>query len=199
MGNNGEVVFEKKLTSTAVEAAEQLVADMNVAVVAYDGDDLYTTDLGRIEPVELHEKWGEPASKEISSLVGHAPGMHKLLIMDNDAEKLKQTVRPVLEELAKQHDCVVTQAIPTMLELLPFGCSKAKGVEELCKHLGIDPTSQLLAIGDAENDVEMLEMAAVGVAVGNAGDAAKEASDILVPLTASEGGMGMALKDILEV
>ena len=146
MGNNGEVVFEKKLTPTALEAAEQLVADMDVAVVAYDGDSLYTTDLSRIEPVELHEKWGEPASTEIPTLLGHAPGMHKLLIMDNDAEKLKQTVRPVLEELAKEHDCVVTQAIPTMLELLPFGCSKANGVEKLCEHLGIDPASQLLAI-----------------------------------------------------
>ena len=42
-------------------------------------------------------------------------------------------------------------------------------------------------------------MAAMGVAVGNAGDAAKDASDVVVPLTASEGGMGMALKDVLGV
>ncbi len=146
MGADGQVVFEKKLNPTAVEAAEELVANMNVAVVAYDGDDLYTTDLSRIEPVELHEKWGEPASKEIPSLVGHAPGCHKLLIMDNDAEKLKTKVRPVLEELAKKHDCVVTMAIPTMLELLPSGCSKANGVEKLCEHLGIDPASQLLTL-----------------------------------------------------
>ena len=45
----------------------------------------------------------------------------------------------------------------------------------------------------------MLEVAAIGVAVGNAGSAAKDASDIIVPLTANEGGMGMALKDILGV
>ena len=129
-----------------MEAAEKLVAKMEVAVVAYDGDDLYTTDLSRIEPVELHEKWGEPASQEIPSLLGHSPGLHKLMIMDNDAEKLKQIVRPALEELGKEHKCVVTQAIPTMIELLPFGCSKAKGVEMICEYLGIDPASQLLTI-----------------------------------------------------
>ena len=123
-----------------------IVTNMNVAVVAYDGDDLYTTDLSRIEPVELHEKWGEPASTEIPTLVGHEPGVHKLLIMDNNAEKLKTHVRPVLEQLAQENDCVVTQAIPTMLELLPYGCSKAKGVEMVCKYLGIDLETQLLTL-----------------------------------------------------
>ncbi len=53
--------------------------------------------------------------------------------------------------------------------------------------------------GDAENDVGMLEGSAVGVAVGNAGSAAKDASDIVLPLTASEGGVGLALKEILGV
>lgn len=146
MGNNHEVVYEEKLPSAAVEAAEELLAAVDIAVVGYDGDNLYTTDLTRKEVAELHEKFGEPASEEISSLVGHLPGVHKLLLMDNDLEKLNQEVRPRLEELAKEYKCVVTQAVPTMLELLPFGCSKAKGVQMLCEHLGVDPTTQLLTL-----------------------------------------------------
>lgn len=146
LGNNHEVVYEQKLTSAAVEAAEELLAAVDVAVVGYDGDDLYTTDVNRTEVVELHEKFGEPASEKISSLTGHLPGVHKLLLMDNDIEKLNQEVRPRLEELAKEYKCVVTQAVPTMLELLPFGCSKAKGVQMLCEHLGVDPATQLLTL-----------------------------------------------------
>ena len=53
--------------------------------------------------------------------------------------------------------------------------------------------------GDAENDVEMLEMSAIGVAVGNASSVTKNAADIVLPLTSSEGGVGMALEDILGV
>ena len=45
----------------------------------------------------------------------------------------------------------------------------------------------------------MLEGSAIGVAVGNACPAAKSASDIVLPLDSSEGGVGMALKDILGV
>ena len=146
MGSNHEVVYEEKLPSAAVEAAEELLAAVDIAVVGYDGDNLYSTDLTRDEVVELHEKFGEPASQEISSLVGHAPGVHKLLLMDNDLEKLNQEVRPKLEALAKEYKCVVTQAVPTMLELLPFGCSKAKGVQMLCEHLGVDPATQLLTL-----------------------------------------------------
>lgn len=146
LGTSGEVVFEKKLTSTAVEAAEELVAGMETGVVAYDGDSLYSTDASRIEVVELHEKWGEPASREIPTLSGHAAGIHKILLMDDNVEKLKSDVRPKLEALAMEYGCVVTQAVPTMLELLPNGCSKAKGVEMVCEYLGIDPATQLLTI-----------------------------------------------------
>ena len=129
-----------------MEAAERLVAETETSVVAYDGDNLYATDLTRIEVIELCEKYGEPASQEISSLSGHSPGVHKLLIMDHDTQKLNQEIRPRLEELAKENGCVVTQAISTMLELLPYGCSKAVGVQKVCEHLGIDPGTQLLTL-----------------------------------------------------
>ena len=122
------------------------MSDSETAIVAYDGDSLYSTTLDRVEVVELHEKWGEPASQKVSSLSEHSPGVNKILLLDNDEKKLNCRVRPRLEEVAKEYGCVVTQAIPTMLELLPSGCSKAKGVQMICMHLGIDPASQLMSI-----------------------------------------------------
>ena len=45
--------------------------------------------------------------------------------MDDDVEKITNIARPKLEELARKHGASgVTQALPTMLELLPEGCSK---------------------------------------------------------------------------
>jgi len=81
-----------------------------------------------------------------------------------------------------------------MLEYLPGGCSKAHGVKELCKHLGIDPTTQLLALGDAENDAEMLEMASIGVAMGNGCPMAKDSADYVMGITNSEGAAGAAIE-----
>ena len=83
-----------------------------------------------------------------------------------------------------------------MIELLPAGCSKALGVEKLCQHYGIDPSTQLLAIGDAENDIGMLEMASVGVAVGNASPLVKEVADIVIPESHIQGGAGIAIEQL---
>lgn len=190
---DGKVIFEKKLSKAAVEASERLVDFTGTSIIAYDGDDLYTTKLTPTV-VELHEIWGEPLSVEIESIAGHAAGVHKIIVCDNDVEKLTKVVRPQLEQVAGETGSVVTQAVPTMLEILPEGCSKALGVRKLCQELGIDPETQLLAIGDAENDVEMLEMAAIGAAVGNANNLAKKAADVVVPLTSSEGGAGLVIE-----
>ncbi|OEU06197.1 haloacid dehalogenase-like hydrolase [Fragilariopsis cylindrus CCMP1102] len=199
--NGTDVIFEKKLNPSAVESAEQLVAEFDVAIVAYDGDDFYTTDSSKIEVIELHEKYGEPKSQEIPTIVGHIPGVHKILLLDNnnDGEMLNKVVRPRLEKLAKENGCTVTQAIPTMLELLPFGCSKALGVQKVCEYLNIDPGTELLAMGDAENDLEMLQDAAIGVAVNNAVEMCKDAADVVMPLTSTEGGAGLALEVILGI
>lgn len=114
--------------------------------------------------------------------------------MDEDTEMLTKVVRPKLEDLAKRHDVTVTQALPTMLELLPGGCSKAYGVQKLCEALDIDPRSELLALGDAENDAEMLEMACIGVAVGNACPRARSAADFIMTECNDEGGAGLAME-----
>ena len=52
-----------------------------------------------------------------------------------------------------------------MLEVLPVGGTKDRGVRTLLAHLDI-PVDDLLAFGDAENDFAMLEMARMGVLVG---------------------------------
>jgi hydroxymethylpyrimidine pyrophosphatase-like HAD family hydrolase len=197
----GNVVFEKKLSPTVVKEAEQLVADCNISICGYDGDDLYTTEQTDVV-VSLSEFYGEPTVQLVLGKDGtstiklseHENGLHKLLIMDEDTEMLNKVVRPKLEDLAQRHGVTVTQALPTMLELLPGGCSKAYGVQKLCEALSIDPKSELLALGDAENDAEMLEMASIGVAVGNACPRARSAADFIMTERNNEGGAGLAME-----
>jgi Cof subfamily protein (haloacid dehalogenase superfamily) len=191
----GNVVFEKKLTSEQVDVVEQLAQHYGVSLIAYDGDNLFATKWSDPKLLaEVHEKWGEPRPTPLESLADHEPGFHKVLIMDDDTEKIHSIIRPPLEGLANAFKAEVTQAVPTMLEFLPKGCSKARGVQELCKFLGIDPSTQLLAMGDAENDIGMLQLAAIGVAVGNALPMVKGAADIVVRETNDEGGAGVAIE-----
>ena len=60
----------------------------------------------------------------------------------------------------------------TGLEMSPEGITKARGLEVLCRHLGIG-MEEVVAVGDAPNDVDILRLAGMPVAMGNATDEVK--------------------------
>mgnify|MGYP002723309125 FL=1 len=62
------------------------------------------------------------------------------------------------------------------LDIAPRGVTKASGLQEACDMLGI-PASAVLAIGDGNNDIEMLRWAGRGVAVGDALEQVRAAAD----------------------
>lgn len=72
------------------------------------------------------------------------------------------------------------------IHLQPPGVSKGAAMRELAVEMGI-PTSEILAIGDSENDIEMLEAAGVGVAVANATPATRMAADVVTSRPHGDG------------
>lgn len=62
------------------------------------------------------------------------------------------------------------------LDLAPDGVSKASGLEFICNQLDI-AAADVLAVGDGHNDLEMLEWAGRGVAMGHAPEALKSVAD----------------------
>ena len=70
------------------------------------------------------------------------------------------------------------------IHLQALGVNKGTALRELAGEMGIQP-SEMMAIGDSENDIEMLEAAGVGVAVRNAPAATMSAADWV-----SEGAYG---------
>lgn len=54
----------------------------------------------------------------------------------------------------------ITTALSGMLEVLPKGASKGAGLQVVLEKLGVAPEN-VLAMGDAENDLEMLTLAGV--------------------------------------
>jgi Cof subfamily protein (haloacid dehalogenase superfamily) len=72
------------------------------------------------------------------------------------------------------------------VEVMATGVTKAWGLEQLCLHLGIR-FDQVLAFGDAPNDVEMLQWAGHGVAMGNADSVVKDAADEIAPAHTDDG------------
>ena len=66
------------------------------------------------------------------------------------------------------------------IDLMPAGIHKAWGLQRVMDPLGIDP-SQVMAFGDNDNDIEMLDLARYSFAVDNASPAAKAAARFHIP------------------
>ncbi|XP_057959430.1 endoribonuclease YBEY, chloroplastic isoform X2 [Malania oleifera] len=100
----------------------------------------------------------------------------KLIFLDT-SEGVSTTLRPYWSEATGDRARVV-QAVPDMLEVVPVGTSKGSGVRVLLDHLGVT-AEEVMAIGDGENDIEMLELASLGVALSNGSDKAKAVANVI--------------------
>ena len=79
-----------------------------------------------------------------------------------------------------------------LVEIVPLGVSKATGVEEIAKPLGIS-SDEVVAFGDMPNDIPMLLWAGLGVAMGNAHpDVLAVADEVTAPN--SDDGVGRVLE-----
>ena len=80
-------------------------------------------------------------------------------------------------------------------EFMAPGINKGNALAGSLPKIGID-ASEVIAFGDAQNDISMLEWAGIGVAMGNATDAAKAAADE-VTASNNEDGIALALDKFL--
>lgn len=78
------------------------------------------------------------------------------------------------------------------VEIMEHGISKATGVNSLLKEYGLTP-GDLMAIGDGENDLPMLELAGHSVAMQNAEDLVKSAVDEVTEYSYKEDGLYLFL------
>jgi Cof subfamily protein (haloacid dehalogenase superfamily) len=85
----------------------------------------------------------------------------------------------------------------TIVDILNAGCSKGHALERWATHRGLD-RSQVMAIGDNYNDIEMLTFAGHPVIMGNASDDLKH-NGWTITLHNDESGVAAAVEQILDV
>ncbi|KAA3663565.1 MAG: HAD family hydrolase [Chloroflexi bacterium] len=164
------------LETAVITAVVEFVEARNLPLIAYASDGLWATADDPYRQL-LHTKYHEPLPTICHDFKQKLNTMQitKLLLSDeinNDA------TRADLERFLGNREYVV-QAVPEYIEVMPLGVSKGEGVSWLLDRMGVDPAN-IMAVGDGENDLEMLRLAGLGVAMGNAGDCVKAAADVVV-------------------
>lgn len=103
----------------------------------------------------------------------------------------------VLAELTERFSptLTITRTHPRLVEGTAQGVDKGMGVLHLCELLDINP-QRVLAIGDSDNDIPMLNVVGMGVAMGNSTPGVIAAASYNAPSVA-EDGVAVALQDLI--
>lgn len=124
-----------------------------------------------------------------------------LLAEIRNSESASKLILCTREEMGEQLEAEFNgtiQAVRTheeLIEILPSGVTKGRGLLHLCEELRIDP-DQVLAVGDQANDISTFGVCGHSVAMGHAPKAVKEAAD-LVTESFGEDGCAKALERVL--
>lgn len=104
-------------------------------------------------------------------------------------------IREKLYQKLKDLPVTIAFAEGKSLEINPAGITKAHGLEKLGEHLSVK-AEEIIAVGDADNDKEMLGFAGLSVAMGNAIPEIKQICDVIVADN-DHNGCGEAIEKYL--
>ncbi|MDE7107284.1 MAG: Cof-type HAD-IIB family hydrolase, partial [Clostridiales bacterium] len=93
-----------------------------------------------------------------------------------------QSTAPFLKTLRRDGE----DFMPSMVECIPVGVDKGAGLKYVADYYGI-PMSQVMAFGDSFNDVAMIEVAGLGIAMGNAREKVKQVADYVTDTNNADG------------
>lgn len=131
----------------------------------------FNENIYRLHSAELPEKAYQHLVKEMGPLerlfTDNWRQTEVGLKRSNDLEQVRKTLQGWDIEI---------EATGFAIHIMEKGHSKVSGIRKASELLGI-PIEEFIAIGDADNDVKMLQECGYGIAVGNASPAAKGAAD----------------------
>lgn len=85
----------------------------------------------------------------------------------------------------------------SIIEVIKKGMNKAVGLKQIANSFGI-PKERIIAFGDENNDLEMIDYAGVGVAMGNAIDELKSIAKYVTD-TNENNGIGLFLENYFKI
>ena len=184
----GEKLFSQFLPDAVIPIFYKYAKEKNHALLGYAGneiitempDDPYVKEESRINKMNIR--------KVDNLLEALEPHPTKLLMTGAPTDMIKAE-EELVEILGEKMD--IFRSAPFFLELVPKGIDKAQSLLRLLSKINLTP-ADLMAFGDGYNDLSMLKLAGVGVAMANAAPEVRADADY-VTLSNEEDGVAEAL------
>jgi len=188
----GEVLFETAMDIAQTKEVLRRLEALPVTPILDDGKQFYVTDKKGYK-VDYECRNNNMVCSEVDHLADFLSFAPVKILMS----AAPAIIHGIQQQIAAflPNTLTVVQTAPFYLEIIPKIINKGQGIRDICRVLGISP-SEVIAFGDAENDIPMLQAAGMGIAMGNAAEAVKAAAD-LITRSNNEDGIAAALQSLL--
>lgn len=182
--DNGEILFERRINPEMIPYLEKKARKNEFAIFTYHDDVILTDspDNIHIQREAMLNDLKIVQEEELSIAIDFAPC--KCMLVSDDEMALQELEDHWKRRLNGALD--VFRSEPYFLEVVPCAINKANTLGVLLEQLEIE-REDVIAIGDGVCDVTMIQLAGMGVAMGNAQDSVKACADWVTDSNEDEG------------
>ena len=179
---SGKTLFQTELNSDVAKEIINWGRKNNVHLNLYIDDKLYVEQDDEIIKYYIQGKFVDYTVCSFDDL--EIKNVNKLLAIDiHDADRVTSWV-DILKE--KYPDLYIVKSTPYFGEIGSANAKKSLGVEFLCKMWGIDK-SEVMAIGDQNNDIDLIQAGGIGIAMENGTPELKQVADYITNSVENDG------------
>ncbi len=201
-GNGDNILYDKSIEVEASKELIKLAEENHIYYHFYDRDTFYTREI-KDDVVRFYDSYDDNLGDHKMNIevlddpvkfLDRKPSIYKFVFIDNDKEKLLD----FRMKLSYINGVEISSSWENNIEVMSSGISKGYGLKYLIDTLNIDK-SQVVAIGDNENDIPMFKISGLSIAMGNGESTIKKNADIVTD-TNDENGVAKAIeKHVLNI
>lgn len=180
----GEIVYNKTLPPSVIPDLYETAVKHNVGIISYDTGKVISGNVMN-DYLKLEAKINGLEILEVPDFVSYLDYPVNKCLMPANHEVL-ELAKADLEK--KYHSLLsIYYSEPFFLEIMPQNVDKAQSLLKLLNTIGIT-SDEMICCGDGFNDISMIEVAGLGVAMENAQELVKDAADFIT-LSNDEDGI----------
>lgn len=179
---SGETLLHRPIAADVARQVLALFREKDWYIQTYVDDQLYVAELN--DKVRYYENLAKVTATVLGDEFYTRPQSPSKMLAMADPDQIammKETLQALLIDRL-----YLAVSKPTYLEMVNPAVNKGTALAFLADRLGIK-REQVMAVGDSFNDLDMIEYAGWGVAMGNAPDAVKQQAQAVVATNTNEG------------
>ncbi|MCD7777750.1 MAG: Cof-type HAD-IIB family hydrolase [Clostridiales bacterium] len=190
-----KVLREYLLDNDTAAKISDIVTEIVPNTLCYSNSRLYTENI--TEVTKRYAKNSSLVLNRVDSLKSIIEGDVQKIIMIGEHETLYGAYRQVVEKLGSEIDAEMFYSSNDLFEFEAKGKNKGTALLELAEILN-EPVEVFAAVGDNQNDIEMIAYAGLGMTVANGVEGCKKAAKYITKADCENAGFAEACNYVLK-